>query len=123
VAQRDDRQVALAVEVVDAKLDPAAEYNYTHDALGRPLTTIANHRVYDAYGNVTSETNAAVDCIFGYTGKLSDESTGLQNNWRRWYDANTGRWANPACNPTFNVYPSTAGRASSGTRRRRSTVS
>jgi RHS repeat-associated protein len=55
-------------------------------------TTIANHRVYDAYGNVTSETNAAVDCVFGYTGRPFDETTALQNNLNRWYDATTGRW-------------------------------
>ena len=57
-----------------------------------PATTLATHRVYDAYGNKTSETNAAVDCVFGYTGKLFDSATGLQNNLNRWYDASTGKW-------------------------------
>ncbi len=55
-------------------------------------TTIANHRIYDSYGNLESETNAAVDCLFGYTGRQFDEATGLQNNLNRWYDAATGRW-------------------------------
>jgi RHS repeat-associated protein len=56
-----------------------------------PITSIAEHRVYDAYGNRTSQT-AAVDCVFGYTGKLFDAKTELQNNLNRWYDASTGKW-------------------------------
>jgi RHS repeat-associated protein len=59
---------------------------------GTDTTTIANHRIYDAYGNLTSETDSAVDCLFGYTGRQFDESTGLQNNLNRWYDPTTGRW-------------------------------
>ena len=55
-------------------------------------TTIGNHLAYDAFGNVTSETNAAVDHLFGYTGRAFDETTGLQNNLHRWYDASVGRW-------------------------------
>jgi RHS repeat-associated protein len=55
-------------------------------------TSIANHRRYDAFGRRVSETNAAVDLIFGYTGKLFDETTRLQNNLNRWYDSSTGRW-------------------------------
>ena len=50
------------------------------------------HRRYDSYGNLVSESNAAVDQIFGYTGRAFDDSTSLQNNVNRWYDANTGRW-------------------------------
>jgi RHS repeat-associated protein len=63
----------------------------TYDS-GTDTTTIANHRIYDAYGNLTSETDSAVDCLFGYTGRMFDESTGLQNNLNRWYDPTTGRW-------------------------------
>ncbi len=56
-------------------------------------TTVANHRVYDAYGHLKSETNAAVDCLFGYTARPFDNDTGLQNNLNRWYDPKIGRWA------------------------------
>ena len=59
---------------------------------GTDTTTIANHRVYDSFGNLTSQTNAAVDSIFGYTGRMFDKETALQNNLNRWYDAKTGRW-------------------------------
>jgi RHS repeat-associated protein len=57
------------------------------------ITSIANHRVYDSFGNLESQTNAAVDCLFGYTGRAYDNNTGLQNNLNRWYDAKVGRWA------------------------------
>jgi len=55
-------------------------------------TTVANHITYNAYGRKLSETNAAIDSLFGFTGRPFDETTGLQNNLNRWYDANTGRW-------------------------------
>ena len=55
-------------------------------------TSIENHKFYDAYGNVTSETNSAVDTIFGYTGRMWDDDIDLQNNLNRWYDSGVGRW-------------------------------
>ena len=55
-------------------------------------TAITNHRVYDAYGNLTPDANATVDCLFGYTGRPFDANTGLQNNLNRWYDPSVGRW-------------------------------
>ena len=56
------------------------------------VTSVATHRVFDSYGNLVSSTNAAVACLFGYTGKAFDNATGLQNNLNRWYDAKVGRW-------------------------------
>jgi RHS repeat-associated protein len=56
------------------------------------VTSIANHRVYDSYGVLKSQTNAAVDELFGFTGRPLDEATGSQNNLNRWYDAVLGRW-------------------------------
>ena len=56
------------------------------------VTTIANEKVYDAYGNVASETNSAVDTLFGYTGRMFDDDTGLQWNLNRWYDPVVGRF-------------------------------
>ncbi len=55
-------------------------------------TTVANHRVYDAFGELQSETNPAVDHLFAYTARLFDDATGLQWNLNRWYDAAAGRW-------------------------------
>ena len=55
-------------------------------------TTVVNHLVYDAYGNVTAETNSAVDSLFLFTARPFDPDTGLQNNLNRWYDPAVGRW-------------------------------
>jgi len=62
----------------------------TNESTG--ATSIANHRRYDSFGRRVWETNDAVDLVFGYTGKLFDETTRLQNNLNRWYDSSTGRW-------------------------------
>ena len=60
---------------------------------GTNMTTVVNHRVFSAYGRLLSQTNtAAADCLFAYTGRALDQTTGLQNNDNRWYDAITGRW-------------------------------
>jgi len=56
------------------------------------ITTIANHRVYNAFGERTSQTNAEVKHLFGFTGHPLDEDTGFQNNLNRWYDPGVGRW-------------------------------
>jgi len=56
------------------------------------VTTVANHRTYDAFGRLVFETNAAVDHLFGFTGRVADEFTGLQNNLNRWYDPVGGCW-------------------------------
>ncbi len=59
---------------------------------GTDSTAITNHRKYNAYGKLVSETNSAVDLIFGFTGKQLDDATGLQHNLFRWYDTNLGQW-------------------------------
>jgi RHS repeat-associated protein len=64
-----------------------ATYNASTDT-----TTVANEKFYDAYGNVTSESNSAVDTLFGYTGRMFDDDTALQNNLNRWYDSVVGVW-------------------------------
>jgi len=51
-----------------------------------------NHLIYDAFGNVTSESNPTVDSLFLFTARPFDADTGLQNNLNRWYDASVGRW-------------------------------
>jgi RHS repeat-associated protein len=47
---------------------------------------------YDAYGNITNETNAAAGGRIKFTGRELDATTELQFNRDRYYDSLTGRW-------------------------------
>lgn len=66
---------------------------------------IRQHLVFDSFGNRLSETDyntsgvvipnndpAAVDELFGYTGREWDSDVKLQYNRARWYDQAQGRW-------------------------------
>ena len=53
---------------------------------------IANHRVYDSFGNLTDETNSSVDLAFGFTGRWTDPTTGLTHHLNRWFDSSIGKW-------------------------------
>jgi len=64
-----------------------AAYDGTTDT-----TSVVNHIAYDAFGRVTSQSNAAVDHLFGYTGREWDSAVDLQYNRARWYDPAIGRW-------------------------------
>ena len=55
-------------------------------------TSVVDHRVYDSFGNLVSQTNAAVDFLFGFTGRPEDNATGLQINGQRVYRPSTGDW-------------------------------
>jgi RHS repeat-associated protein len=73
---------------------------------GDGTTTVVNHRVFSAYGELLSQTNPATNapasatCLFGYTGRPSSTLTTaagttvvvIQQNGLRWYDPATGDW-------------------------------
>jgi RHS repeat-associated protein len=59
---------------------------------GQSETTIANHRTFDAFGNITAQTNSAIATLFAFTGRELDPETGLQYHRARYYDPATGRW-------------------------------
>ncbi|MEI8210898.1 MAG: RHS repeat-associated core domain-containing protein, partial [Planctomycetota bacterium] len=61
---------------------------------GTGVTSITNHRTFNSFGKLISETNAAVDMLFAFTGKQYDEATALQHNLYRWYDPILGQWLN-----------------------------
>ena len=76
-------------------------------------TSVVNHLDYSSFGQLLSQTNpatgntAAVDCLFGFTGRAFDPNTGLQNNLNRWYNASLGRWESPdpmGLGPDSNPY-------------------
>ena len=48
--------------------------------------------MYNGFGVLESQTNAAVDCVFGFAGGAYDSATGKENFDNRWYEAITGRW-------------------------------
>ncbi len=56
------------------------------------ITSIANHISYDAFGNVLSETDAAVEHLFGFADRPLDQETGLYFNRARYFDPAVGRF-------------------------------
>ena len=64
-----------------------AQYN-----AGTGTTTVVDHRIYDSFGNLVSQTNAAVDFLFGFTGLPTDPATGDVVALNRIYDPATGTW-------------------------------
>ena len=69
-------------------------------------TVLRKHTAHDSYGRVTGEeyydegenpiaatNDAAKDVLFGYTARAFDETTGLQNNLNRWFDARMTTWS------------------------------
>jgi len=54
--------------------------------------TVLNHIVYDAFGGVTSQTNASVVFRYGYTARELDAESGLQYNRARYLDSFTGKF-------------------------------
>jgi RHS repeat-associated protein len=57
------------------------------------VTTIVNHRVFDSFGKLVSETNVAIAAAFGFAGRLYDPASQQTWNVTRWHDTLTGRWA------------------------------
>jgi len=54
--------------------------------------TVLNHIQYDSFGRRMTETNAAVDHIFAYTGRELDEETDLMFYRARYYDPTIARF-------------------------------
>ena len=54
--------------------------------------TVQDSIAYDAFGNITAETNSANRGRYGWTGRELDRRDGLQYNRARYYDAKIGRW-------------------------------
>ena len=66
------------------------------------VTTVADHIVYDSFGNVlsdsSSQTSNPVRHAIGFTGQMQDSATGLDYFKARFYDPRTGQFisADPA---------------------------
>jgi RHS repeat-associated protein len=57
-------------------------------------TSVVNHKAYDAFGALISETNSAVDTLFAWTGRYFDDATDLYNNLHRWHGAGENQFLN-----------------------------
>jgi len=64
-----------------------AEYNS-----GTNTTSVVNHIKYDAYGNITAQSDSTKQPFFAYTGREWDGDVGLFYYRARWYDAGVGRF-------------------------------
>jgi RHS repeat-associated protein len=53
---------------------------------------VVNNITYDAFGNITLETNSNVNFRFSYTGRELDAETGLYNYRSRYYDPESGEF-------------------------------
>ncbi|MDB9524569.1 hypothetical protein PN498_01095 [Oscillatoria sp. CS-180] len=53
---------------------------------------LLNHRTFDSYGNLVSETNSTVDSRYAFTGREYDEETGLYYYRARYYNGELGRF-------------------------------
>jgi RHS repeat-associated protein len=53
---------------------------------------VQDHIKYDSFGQITAQTNAAVDFAFAYTGREVDGQTGLYYYRARYYDPGVGQF-------------------------------
>jgi RHS repeat-associated protein len=54
--------------------------------------SVQDHIQYDAFGNILTQSNPAIDFLFGFAGQQHDAATGLDYDHARFYDAALGRF-------------------------------
>ena len=59
---------------------------------GTGTTSVVNHLKYDAFGTITSQSNAAYDPRFTYTGREWDADAGAYYYRTRWYGPDVGQF-------------------------------
>ena len=85
------------VPPIDGQLVPPmnqAPGSITDTAAGPAAGAVAvlNHRVYDAYGQIVTQTAPAAATRFTYTGRVADPVTALTYHRARWSDPAAGRF-------------------------------
>ncbi len=88
LAAEDVTSLSSAGDVVWPLADNQGTIRDLIDSTG----TVLNHLKYNAFGQITSESNSAVDFLFAYTGRERDEETGLYYYRARYYDPAVGRF-------------------------------
>ena len=71
---------------------PLADDLGTTRDLANNLGVIVNHRVFDAFGRITGETDPTIDHAYAFTGREWDGDAQLYYYRARWYDAAVGRF-------------------------------
>ncbi len=71
---------------------PLTDHQGTVRDLVNSAGVVADHRTYDSFGRLTDQTNAAVDYMFGFTGRELDQETGLHYYRARYYDSAIGQF-------------------------------
>ena len=88
----DVDQIFADEDATNAILWPLADNLGTVRDLSNSTGTIQNHIKYESFGKVTSESNSAVNHLYGFTGRERDEEAGLSYHRGRYYDPLTGKW-------------------------------
>ena len=71
---------------------PLADNENTIRDVVNATGAVQDHLVYDAFGNITSQTNASQQPQYTYTGQMLDPATGLMYYKSRWYNPADGRF-------------------------------
>jgi len=93
LAQEDVDSLLLNGETLWALTDHQGSVRdiATYDVIA-DTTTVENHVVYDAFGQITAESDPSVVLLVAFTGRERDLESDLQYNRFRYYDAAIGRW-------------------------------
>jgi RHS repeat-associated protein len=94
---RDDRIDGLQARI-DMTGSNQGQYWYLTDHLGSIRNVVdasgavVDSLVYDAFGNITSETDPTYRGMYAWTGREIEVEVDLQFNRARFYDPSIGRW-------------------------------
>ena len=92
LATADPRAADPAAAVHFTLADPRGSITDTAAGPATGAVAVLNHRVFDAYGQVITQTAPAAATRFTYTGRVADPVTALTYHRARWSDPAVGRF-------------------------------
>ena len=92
LATADPRAADPAAAVHFTLADPRGSITDTAAGPAAGAVAVLNHRVFDAYGQVITQTAPAAATRFTYTGRVADPVTALTYHRARWSDPAVGRF-------------------------------
>jgi RHS repeat-associated protein len=92
--QLDSNSNIVTDEVLWAITD---QHGSVHDLVRMDGTTtsVVDHIIYDSFGKVASESNPAEGCLFKFTGRATDNNTGIEFHNLRVKIAGSADWLKP----------------------------